>query len=78
MGRHASRRIARLGHDEGREFLLHDFGDGACEAQAGCCLRLPFARSRGQVDENDLRPEKLPFPGLFIRCGEQQVHVPHE
>ena len=26
------------------------------------------------VDENDLRPEKLPFPGLFLRCGEQQVH----
>jgi glyoxylase I family protein len=28
----------------------------------------------GMVDENDLRPEKLPFPGLFLRCGEQQVH----
>ena len=29
----------------------------------------------GMVDENDLRPVKLPFPGLFLRCGEQQVHV---
>lgn len=29
----------------------------------------------GMVDENDLRPEKLPFPGLFLRCGEQQVHI---
>ena len=28
----------------------------------------------GMVDENDLRPLKLPFPGLFLRCGEQQVH----
>ena len=27
------------------------------------------------VDENDLRPTKLPFPGLFLRCGEQQVHI---
>lgn len=26
------------------------------------------------LDENDLRPTKLPFPGLFLRCGEQQVH----
>jgi glyoxylase I family protein len=29
----------------------------------------------GMVDENDLRPVKLPFPGLFLRCGEQQVHI---
>ena len=29
----------------------------------------------GMVDENDLRPDKLPFPGLFLRCGEQQVHI---
>ena len=29
----------------------------------------------GMVDENDLRPTKLPFPGLFLRCGEQQVHI---
>jgi glyoxylase I family protein len=29
----------------------------------------------GMVDENDLRPDKLPFPGLFVRCGEQQVHI---
>ena len=28
----------------------------------------------GMADENDLRPDKLPFPGLFLRCGEQQVH----
>lgn len=28
----------------------------------------------GMVDETDLRPSKLPFPGLFLRCGEQQVH----
>ena len=28
----------------------------------------------GMTDENDLRPLKLPFPGLFLRCGEQQVH----
>lgn len=29
----------------------------------------------GMVDETDLRPEALPFPGLFLRCGEQQVHI---
>jgi glyoxylase I family protein len=29
----------------------------------------------GMIDENDLRPLKLPFPGLFLRCGEQQVHI---
>ena len=26
------------------------------------------------TDESNLRPLKLPFPGLFLRCGEQQVH----
>jgi len=29
----------------------------------------------GMVDETDLRPKKLPFDGLFLRCGEQQVHI---
>ena len=28
------------------------------------------------TDENDLRPLKLPFPGLFLRCGEQQARYP--
>ena len=27
----------------------------------------------GMTDETDLRPLKLPFPGLFLRCGEQQA-----
>ena len=29
----------------------------------------------GMVDETDLRPIKLPFAGLFLRCGESQVHI---
>lgn len=29
----------------------------------------------GMIDETDLRPDALPFPGLFLRCGEQQVHI---
>ena len=29
----------------------------------------------GMKDETDLRPVKLPFAGLFLRCGEQQVHI---
>ena len=29
----------------------------------------------GMVDENDLRPTKLPVPGLFLLCGEQQVLI---
>lgn len=29
----------------------------------------------GMQDETDLRPIKLPFAGLFLRCGEQQVHI---
>lgn len=29
----------------------------------------------GMQDETDLRPVKLPFAGLFLRCGEQQVHI---
>lgn len=29
----------------------------------------------GMRDETDLRPIKLPFAGLFLRCGEQQVHI---
>jgi len=29
----------------------------------------------GMIDESDLRPAALPFPGLFLRCGEQQVHI---
>ena len=29
----------------------------------------------GMRDETDLRPVKLPFAGLFLRCGEQQVHI---
>ena len=28
----------------------------------------------GMRDETDLRPVKLPFAGLFLRCGESQVH----
>ena len=35
--------------------------------------RLPHPGLGG--DENDLRPAALPFPGLFLRCGEQQVHI---
>ena len=27
----------------------------------------------GMRDETDLRPVKLPFAGLFLRCGESQV-----
>lgn len=29
----------------------------------------------GMRDETDLRPVKLPFAGLFLRCGESQVHI---
>ena len=29
----------------------------------------------GMKDETDLRPVKLPFAGLFLRCGESQVHI---
>ena len=29
----------------------------------------------GMKDETDLRPVALPFAGLFLRCGEQQVRA---
>ena len=30
----------------------------------------------GMRDETDLRPVKLPFAGLFLRCGESQAQAP--
>mmetsp|Transcript_37420 Transcript_37420/g.38103 ORF Transcript_37420/g.38103 Transcript_37420/m.38103 type:complete len:159 (-) Transcript_37420:123-599(-) len=34
-----------------------------------------FIKVLGFEDDSHLRPSKLPYPGAFLRCGQDQIHL---